>query len=137
MSVLPRKFGKYSRILKNLNFIHKKHLVVDDYLFLGYGGDGFSIVDRKFEKLVKDFEKTIKENKGKKVILVTHGPPHKTRLDKLVSTHCGSKSIRNFIDRNKIDFHFCGHIHENSGKEDKIKNTKVINPGPFGKVVNV
>lgn len=130
-------FARYSGILKNLNYIHKKHMVVDNHLFLGYGGDGFSIVDRKFEKLTKDFEKAIRENRGKKVILVSHAPPYKTKVDKLVSTYCGNKSIRGFIDRNNVDLHFCGHIHENSGKQDKVKTTKIINPGPFGKIVNV
>src|SRR3990167_6975870 len=74
---------------------------------------------------------------NKKIIIVTHAPPYKTKLDKLVEGHCGNKSIRHFVERNKIDLLICGHLHENFGKEDKIKRTKCINPGPFGKIVRV
>ncbi len=95
------------------------------------------MIDKGFEKTSIKFKKIIHANKGKKIILVTHAPPYKTRLDKLVGGHCGNKSIRYFIERNKIDLLICGHLHENFGKEDKIKRTKIINPGPFGKIVMI
>jgi len=31
----------------------------------------------------------------------------------------------------------CGHFHENFRKQDKIKNTLIINPGPDGTIINV
>ena len=128
-------FKMYSSKCKNLVYIHKNFHVENDVLFLGYGGDGFSIVDKEFEKLRGKFDKIISKNEDKKIVLLTHAPPYKTRLDKLVQGPCGNKSIRNFIEKNKIDFHFCGHLHENFGKEDRIKKTRTINPGPFGKIV--
>ena len=131
-------FRKLSKRFKNIIFIHKKHFIEGNILFLGFGGGGFSLVDREFEKTANTkFKKLIRRNKGKKIILVTHAPPYKTRLDKLVGGHCGNKSIRKFIEKNKIDFLICGHLHENFGKEDKIKKTKIINPGPFGKIVEI
>jgi len=132
----PSTFRKCSKLFKNIIFIHKKHFIKDDSLFLGYGGGGFSIVDKEFEKVGKKFKKIISNNKDKKIILVTHAPPYKTKLDKL-EIHCGNKSIRNFVEKNKIDLLICGHLHENFGKEDKIKKTKVVNPGPFGKIIKV
>ena len=129
-------FRKLSRLFKNIVFVHKSHFVENNVLFLGYGGGGFSIIDREFEKIANSkFKNTLKSNKSKKIILVTHAPPYKTNLDKLVEGHCGNKSIRNFVEKNKIDLLICGHLHENFGKEDRIKKTKVINPGPFGKIV--
>ena len=129
-------FIKCSKLFKNIVFIHKKYFTKNNTLFLGYGGGGFSIVDREFEKTANTrFRKIIKNNKNKKIILVTHAPPYKTRLDKLIQGHCGNKSIRHFVERNKIDLLICGHLHENFSKEDKIKKTKVINPGPFGKIL--
>ncbi|MDP3765496.1 MAG: metallophosphoesterase [Nanoarchaeota archaeon] len=129
-------FRKLSKLFKNVIFIHKNHFIKNNTLFLGYGGGGFSIVDKGFEKIAHTkFKKIIKNNKDKKIILVTHAPPYKTRLDKLVGGHCGNKSIRHFVEKNKIDLLICGHLHENFGKEDKIKRTKIINPGPFGKVI--
>lgn len=131
-------FIKLSNIFKNIIFIHRKYFIEDNVLFLGYGGGGFSITDKKFDNIAKTkFKKIIKSNKGKKIILVTHAPPYKTKLDKLVQGHCGSKSIRNFVEKSNIDLLICGHLHENFGKEDKIGKTKIMNPGPFGKIVEV
>ena len=131
-------FIKSAKSFKNINFIHKKHFIKDDILFLGYGGGGFSVVDKDFEKIaVNKFKNIIKPHIYKKTILVTHAPPHKTKLDKLVEGHCGNKSIRNFVEKNKIDLLICGHLHENFGKEDRIHKTKIINPGPFGKIIVV
>ncbi len=130
-------FRKLSKLFKSIIFIHKNYFIKNNALFLGYGGGGFSIVDKEFEKIAKKFKKIIKENDVKKIILITHAPPYKTRLDKLVGGHCGNKSIRHFVEKNKIDLLICGHLHENFGKEDKIKKTKVINPGPFGKIIEI
>ncbi len=129
-------FNRYSKIYKNVVFIHKNYVFAEDVLFLGYGGGGFSSVDREFENVaIKKFKKAIEENKGKKTVLLTHAPPYKTRLDSLDNGHCGNKSIRHFAEKNEVDILICGHLHENFGKEDKIKKTRVINPGPFGKIL--
>ena len=130
-------FRKLSKLFKNIIFVHKNYHIENDILFLGYGGGGFSIVDKEFEKITIKFKKIIKNNKDKKIILVTHAPPYKTRLDKLIQGHSGNKSIRHFIEKNKVDLLICGHLHENFGKEDKIKRTKIINPGPFGKIIDI
>src|SRR5210317_1760732 len=34
---------------KNLFFLHKKHFIKDDVIFLGWGGGGFSKKDKEFE----------------------------------------------------------------------------------------
>ncbi len=129
-------FIKCSKLFRNIIFIHKKYFIEDNVLFLGYGGGGFSATDREFEKIVKTkFKKIIKGNKGKEIILVAHAPPYKTRLDKLGRMHYGSKSIRRFIEKSEIDLMICGHLHENFNIEDKISKTKIINPGPFGKIL--
>jgi len=131
-------FRKLSKLFKNITFIHKNYHIENGILFLGYGGGGFTLYDKEFDNTAKTkFRKIIKNNKDKKIILVTHAPPYKTRLDKLIQGHCGNKSIRYFVDKNRIDLLICGHLHENFGKEDKIKKTKYINPGPFGKIVEI
>ena len=128
-------FVRYTKLFKNVIFIHKKYYLENDILFLGYGGGGFSMVDKEFENVTKNFKKIIKSNKDRKIILVTHAPPYKTKVDKLIQGHSGNKSIRHFIEKNNVDLLICGHLHENFGKEDKIGKTKVINPGPFGKMI--
>src|SRR3989338_5137178 len=91
-------FRKYSRIFKNIFFIHKNPHIENNLLFLGFGGGGFSITDKEFEKIAKTrFKKIINENQDKKIILVTHAPPYGTRLDRLGKNHVGNKSFRHFI----------------------------------------
>lgn len=126
-----------TKLFDNVIDIHKKCFVKDDYLFLGYGGSGFSMTDKDFEKISKKFEKEIRRNENKKIILVTHAPPHKTKLDSIMGESCGNKSIKNFIKKVNIHLVISGHLHENAGKEDKIKNTIIINPGPFGKIISI
>jgi len=128
---------KLSSRLKHINFIHKKSFVFDGHLFLGYGGSGFLKIDPEFKRLEKKFKGMISKNKDKKVILVTHAPPFRTKVDKIDGRHYGNKTIRQFLKKNKVDLLVCGHFHETSGKEDKIKNVKIINPGPYGKILRV
>lgn len=132
-SVLRRVCKKY----KNIIFIHKKQYKQNNHIFLGYGGGGFSLTDPDFYKTGEKFHKIIKNNKGKKIIFITHGPPYKTKVDLIVGSHCGNKTFRNFILKNKIDLHICGHLHETFGKKDKIKKTEIINPGPYGKIIRI
>ena len=44
-------FIKFSKLFKNIIFIHKKSFIEDNVLFLGFGGGGFALVDKKFEKV--------------------------------------------------------------------------------------
>ncbi len=131
--------AKHSKGLDNI--IHMKDSVypVGEYHFLCSSGDGFALEDPGFERAAKGFSKDIKKmNKStSKLILVTHAPPHKTRLDEIMGGHCGNKSIKRFIVRHKPSLAICGHIHENEGKEDHVGKTRVVNPGPYGKIINV
>ena len=128
---------KISSKLKNIIFIHKKSYISGNCLFLGYGGGGFSQTEPNFKKISGKFRKIIKKNIDKKIILVTHAPPYKTKLDKINRYYLGNKTIGQFVRKNKIDLLVCGHLHENFGKEDRIKKTKIINPGPYGKIIRV
>lgn len=128
---------KAASLFKNINYIHKSDFLLNDILFLGYGGGGFSLKDKEFENFTKRFDKTLKSIKPKKLVLIVHAPPYNTKLDKINGQPCGNKSIRKFIDKLKPDLVIAGHLHENAGKEDKIGKTKLINPGPYGKVMSI
>ena len=132
-----KSLRKMSLKLKDIIFMHKKSYVLDDCLFLGYGGSGFLKIDPDFKKIAGRFKKIIGENKDKKIILVTHAPPYGTKIDKIGGKHFGNKTIMQFLKRNRVDLLVCGHFHETAGKEDKIGKTKVINPGPCGKMINM
>ena len=121
-------------LFKNLENIHKKTYKIGDLVVLGFGGGGFSLVDKEFEKKSKSFLKAVKD---KKAILVTHAPPYGTKIDLIMKEHVGNKSILKFIKKAKVDYAISGHLHELSGKEDKVNRCKVINPGAKGKIIEI
>ena len=128
-----------SLLFDNIHYIHKKSFVKENYLFLGYGGGGFSMIDKDFNKVSKKFKKTIEKfnQENKKIMLVTHAPPYKTKIDRVSGESCGNKNIKKFILKCKPDLVISGHLHENAGKEDKVGKSIVINPGPYGKIINI
>ena len=120
---------------KNIVYLHKGMLKLKDHVFIGFEGDGFAHKDPEFERWGKRIKDQLK--KKDKVVLITHAPPHKTKLDRILDSYTGNKSIRKFIEKVDIVLAISGHIHETAGAEDKIRGTKVVNPGPFGKVYEV
>jgi uncharacterized protein len=123
--------------MPNLVYMENRIFETDTCMVFGSQGNGFAMVDRNFEKVHKAFEKALMEKSGKSFILMTHAPPFNTALDELVDGHCGNKSIRDFIKATKPHVAFAGHIHENAGRKDRIGNTLVINPGPYGVMVSI
>ena len=128
---------KVCNLFENIIFIHKKHYMKDNLIVLGYGGGGFALRDAEFKKTAKKFKKIIKKNEDKKIILLIHGPPYGTEVDKIIGQFSGNKDITDFIKKNKVDYVICGHLHENFGKKDKIKKAIVMNPGPYGKIIKL
>jgi putative phosphoesterase len=120
---------------KNVKFMHKKTLEHGDYVFMAYGGGGFSSEDQDFEEWAKKTFESLKP--GKKIILITHGPPYGTKLDLIIDEYAGCKSITEFVKKAKPVLLVCGHLHENRGVEEKMGNTLAVNPGPWGKVYTI
>ena len=108
--ILDKLCTKY----KNLNFIHKKITRIKKYTLTGYGEGGFGTTDKKFEKFIKANKKKLE---NKKIILMTHGPPYKTKLDYIdyLKKHVGCKSYANFIKQYKPVLALSGHLHETFG----------------------
>ncbi len=125
------KFKKY----KNLKYIHKKGFVFGDYLFIGFGGGGFSERYKELEDLVE----RVKKKKSKKtIIFVSHAPVYGTSTDLLNGLgHVGSKSALKFVKEIKPMLVICGHIEENFGQIDNIGKTLIINPGKEGRILEI
>ncbi len=119
----------------NITFLHKGAKHIDDYVFLGYGGDGFSTTDPDFVKVAKFFKKEIIGKR--RIILITHGPPYDTKIDVLSREPRGNKSYRQFIDEAQPHIAVSGHLHENAGKQHKIGRTLLFNPGKKGVIVEI
>lgn len=129
---------KYKQAIQNYeNLVDANHKAIEldnDYILLGYGGGGFTQQDPEFRKIAR---KWYGEYKNKKIILVTHGPPYSTKLDKLKAGHAGNIDYRKFIERIEPKLAISGHIHDTAGAVDKIKDTKLINPCWDGMVIEL
>ncbi|TNF76134.1 MAG: hypothetical protein EP299_05630 [Acidobacteria bacterium] len=64
-------------------------------------------------------------------VLLSHQPPYGTKCDRVLKIrHVGSRAIRELVEEWQPDLVLCGHIHESAG-DDRIGDTRVINPGPW------
>ena len=133
-----RAVEKLCSRLESIVFIHKKIYSCNSgkksFLFAGYGGMGFSMRDKGFERFAKGLAGLAKK---RNLILVTHAPPYGCRLDNLWARDCGNMSITAFIMKEKPLLSISGHFHEHFGDEDKIGRTKVVNPGPEGRIIEL
>jgi uncharacterized protein len=69
----------------------------------------------------------------KPLVLVCHCPPFQTALDEAgPNRHFGSRSVRDFIEKQQPEWFFCGHIHEAAGRETQLGPTKAVNAGKKG-----
>lgn len=114
--------------------LHMKALKIENYIFLGYGGDGFALQDQRFRKVAREW---YGKYKNEKTVLITHMPPYGTKLDQIAIGHVGNKDYAKFIARMKPRLAISGHLHETFGMIDKIDNVKIINPGDQGMVIEL
>jgi Icc-related predicted phosphoesterase len=70
--------------------------------------------------------------------LVAHVPPRRTKLDEYApGQHAGSPSLRDWVEREQPKYLFCGHIHEAAGLSEDIGQTKCVNVGKNGYLLDI
>ncbi len=114
--------------------LHRRAVVVGDYVFLGHGGGGFTLQDAEFRKIARQW---YGKYNGRKIVLVTHQPPFGTKLDWLGKRYVGNKDYTAFILRIKPRLALSGHLHETVGLVDVLGETKIANPGWEGMVIEL
>ena len=127
-------FSETVKEYKNWINLHMKVAKINNYYFLGYGGEGFAQEDARFRKIARDW---YGKYKNEKIVFIHHMPPFETKLDKLEKGHVGNKDYTKFIKRIKPKLSISGHLHETFNLIDKIDDTKVINPGWKGMVIEL
>jgi Icc-related predicted phosphoesterase len=91
-----------------------------------------------FDTLGEYSEQEIAERLNKFVdlrplVLICHCPPFNTALDRIgEGRHAGSRSVREFIEKQQPEYFFCGHIHEAAGAVIKMGSTRAQNVGKKG-----
>jgi Icc-related predicted phosphoesterase len=70
--------------------------------------------------------------------LVVHFPPLNTKLDEYApGKHAGSPALREWVERAKPAYLFCGHIHETAGFSERLGETECFNVGKYGHLVEI
>ncbi len=116
--------------------LHGKCRKVGDVSFMGLGGSNITPFKTPFElteaEILEELAALQCED-NYRWVLVTHAPPHNTKLDELESgAHVGSKSLRKFVEDKQPLALACGHVHEARAVE-KLGRTVMVNPGPISK----
>ncbi|MEM3736827.1 MAG: metallophosphoesterase [Candidatus Bathyarchaeia archaeon] len=116
--------------------LHGRIYSFGGYSFIGVGGSNPTPLGTPSEFEEKEILKILEEamdsaeNTGK-LILLSHTPPFRTKLDRLsytMSSHVGSHAVRSFIEKRKPILAICGHIHDACGV-DKLGGSILVNPG--------
>ena len=118
--------------------IHGYSVKYGDVGIFGCGGANIGMFrleeDEIYGLLKKSFDK-IKYLKKK--IMATHVHPSDSKMEKFTEIFPGSEGVRKAIERFNPDILLCSHVHEAEGIEEKIGNTKVINVGKKGKIIEI
>jgi Icc-related predicted phosphoesterase len=70
-------------------------------------------------------------------LLILHSPPHGHCDVSGQGEHLGSRAILEAIEAKQPGVAVCGHIHESWGQESRIGDTRVINLGPDGRLIDL
>jgi len=113
--------------------LHGNGSKVEELNFFGIGGGipvtpfgdwSWDFTEEQAEKLLEDCPED--------AILVSHSPPKRILDLSSRGQNLGSIVIREFIKKCSLKLVVCGHIHESSGKIDKLGETVIVNAGPLG-----
>lgn len=116
-------------------FLHGACVSQTGVTFLGLGGAPASPFHTLFELSESEIMRILKGavgqcSRNKWFVVVSHATPRDTRVDSTFSgIHAGSTSLRRFIEENRPNAVFGGHIHE-ARAIDYIGETVIVNPGP-------
>ncbi len=118
--------------------LHGYSIRYKDVGLFGCGGANIGMFqlseEEIFELIGKGYDR-IKDTKRK--ILVTHVHPAGGLMEKFTRIFPGSDGVKKAIDTFKPDILLCSHVHEAEGIEEVLGNTKVINVGKSGKIIEL
>ena len=117
--------------------LHGYSIKVGDIGIFGCGyGDIFihQLNEKQFFETLKRARESLKG--VKKTLMVTHIEPDNSIISMKIPGW-GSSGVRKAIKELKPNIHICGHVHETEGIEEIIGETRVINVGKKGKIIEL
>ncbi len=117
--------------------LHGRKTRIGRILFGGIGGSPRTPFNTVHE-WEEDEARRLLRGMGYVDVLLAHAPPAGTPLALTRSgVDAGSQAIREYIEEFGPKLVLCGHIHEHAGKETRIGGTRILNPGPGGRYVEI
>ncbi|MBI2507863.1 metallophosphoesterase family protein [Candidatus Woesearchaeota archaeon] len=118
--------------------LHGYSYYMDRVGMFGCGSANIGMFQLSEEEIFDFLEKghNYVRDKQKKV-MVTHVHPSGSLIEKFTKFFPGSMSVRKAIEKFQPDLALCGHVHEAEGIEEKIGNTRLINVGRQGKIIEI
>jgi Icc-related predicted phosphoesterase len=124
--------------LYDVTNLHGYSIKYKDVGLFGCGGANIGLHQLSETELFDALKKGYDGIKGmKKKIMVTHVHPADTVMEKFTKIFPGSKGIKKAVEQFKPDILLCSHVHEAEGIEEMLGNTKVINVGKKGKIIEL
>jgi Icc-related predicted phosphoesterase len=122
-----------------LHDFHGGQIEIGGFHVVGLGYSNPTPFDTPGEYPEEEFERRLHAFDGlKPMIAICHVPPLGTMLDRITNLrHAGSKSMREFLQREQPRYFFCGHIHEAAGAQEKLGVTSAMNVGKKGYLLDL
>lgn len=79
-------------------------------------------------------------DRTKPLVLLTHYPPSGTNVSGtsvITPDSGGSRLVRQIVEALRPALVVCGHYHQDFGKEAHVGTTRIVNPGPGGRILEV
>jgi Icc-related predicted phosphoesterase len=137
--VLPGNHETESQIAEfcekfGLHPFHGKAFPIANFHVAGLGYSNITPFDTPGEYTEEQIATKLAAFNGLKPLMaVIHCPPFRTALDRIMNfRHAGSTAVREFIEREQPEYVFCGHIHEAAGVAARLGETKAMNIGKKG-----
>jgi Icc-related predicted phosphoesterase len=118
---------------------HGGHFEAAGFHIVGLGCSNITPFGTPGEYTEDELERRLHAFDGlKPMIAICHVPPFGTALDRITGLrHAGSKSMRDFLQREEPRYFFCGHIHEAAGVSEKLGSISAMNVGPKGYLLDL
>jgi Icc-related predicted phosphoesterase len=133
----PATVNFLSELYKFKN-LHGYYYKCNDVGLFGCGSANIGLFQLKEQEILDMLKKGHYGVKDcKKRIMVSHNHPSGSIMERFSKFVPGSDGIKKAIDELKPDILFCCHAHEAHGVEEQIGNTRVINVGKDGKILDI
>ena len=123
---------------ESAHVLHGEELVLGGHPFFGLGGAcpvtpfGAWSFD-----LTEDEARTALAPCPEHAVLVTHAPPYGHVDQDSGAKHLGSRALLETIETRNPRLVVCGHIHGSWTQESRLANTRIVNAGPEGQIIEI